>query len=34
MLVAGVTAFATQLASPWLPPSRRRALAAEVEQSV
>ena len=24
MMVAGVTAFATQLASPWLPPSRRR----------
>jgi hypothetical protein len=34
MLVAGVTAFATQLASPWLPPSRRRALSAEVEPTV
>ncbi|MEX2091620.1 MAG: serine/threonine-protein kinase [Pirellulales bacterium] len=34
MLVAGVTAFATQLASPWLPPSRRRALSSEVEQTV
>jgi hypothetical protein len=34
MLVAGVTAFATQLASPWLPPSRRRALSQEVEQTV
>ncbi len=34
MLVAGVTAFATQLASPWLPPSRRRALSEEVEQTV
>jgi hypothetical protein len=33
MLVAGVTAFATQLASPWLPPSRRRALAGEVDQT-
>ena len=32
MLVAGVTAFATQLASPWMPPSRRRALSGEVEQ--
>jgi serine/threonine protein kinase len=26
MLAAGVIAFATQLASPWMPPSRRRAL--------
>jgi hypothetical protein len=34
MLVAGVTAFATQLASPWLPPSRRRVLSGEVEQTV
>ena len=34
MMVAGVTAFATQLASPWLPPSRRRALSGEVEQTV
>ena len=34
MLVAGVTAFATQLASPWLPPSRRRTLSGEVEQTV
>jgi hypothetical protein len=30
MLVAGVTAFATQLSSPWLPPSRRKAIAAEI----
>jgi hypothetical protein len=34
MLVAGVTAFATQLASPWLPPSRRRALSEDIEQVV
>jgi len=35
MLVAGVTAFATQLASPWLPPSRRRALLSDdVAQAV
>lgn len=33
MLVAGVTAFATQLASPWLPPSRRRALVEQVENT-
>jgi hypothetical protein len=26
-LLAGMIAFATQLASPWLPPSQRRALA-------
>jgi hypothetical protein len=26
MMVAGVTALATQLASPWMPPSQRRAL--------
>jgi len=34
MLVAGVTAFATQLASPWLPPSRRRVISGETEQTV
>jgi eukaryotic-like serine/threonine-protein kinase len=34
MLVAGVIAFATQLASPWLPPSRRRALSDDAEQTV
>jgi hypothetical protein len=34
MMVAGVTAFATQLASPWLPPSRRRALSGEAAQTV
>lgn len=33
MLVAGVTAFATQLASPWLPPSKRRALNTEADQT-
>ena len=32
MMVAGVVAFATQMASPWLPPSGRRALQEEVEQ--
>jgi hypothetical protein len=26
MMVAGVIAFTTQLASPWLPPSQRRSL--------
>lgn len=31
MMVAGVIAVSTQLASPWLPPSRRRALAAQGE---
>jgi len=34
MLVAGVTAFATQLASPWLPPSRRRALSEDENPTV
>jgi len=32
MMLAGTMAVATQLASPWMPPSRRRALAAEIEQ--
>ena len=27
MLVAGATALSVQLASPWMPPSQRRALA-------
>jgi hypothetical protein len=31
MLAAGVIAMSTQLASPWMPPSRRRALSSEVE---
>jgi hypothetical protein len=30
MMVAGVIAFTTQLASPWLPPSQRRALNVDV----
>jgi hypothetical protein len=34
MMVAGVIALSTQLASPWMPPSRRRALAAEMEGGV
>jgi len=34
LLAAGVIAVATQLASPWMPPSRRRALAAEIEGGV
>jgi hypothetical protein len=34
MMLAGVMAVATQLASPWMPPSRRRALAAEIEGGV
>ncbi|MGE3642166.1 MAG: hypothetical protein AB7G28_26720, partial [Pirellulales bacterium] len=33
MLVAGVTAFATQLASPWLPPSKRRVSNTEADQT-
>jgi hypothetical protein len=31
ILAAGIIAAATRLASPWIPPSRRRALAAEIE---
>jgi hypothetical protein len=34
ILAAGIIAASTQLASPWMPPSRRRALAAEVDQGV
>jgi hypothetical protein len=34
LLVAGVIAVSTQLASPWMPPSRRKALAAEIEGGV
>jgi hypothetical protein len=34
IMAAGVIAVATQLASPWMPPSRRRALAAEIEGGV
>jgi hypothetical protein len=34
MMAAGVIALATQLASPWMPPSRRRTLAAEIEGGV
>jgi hypothetical protein len=34
MMVAGVIALSTQLASPWMPPSRRRTLAAEIEQGM
>jgi hypothetical protein len=31
MMAAGVIALSTQLSSPWMPPSRRRSLAAEIE---
>ncbi|HEX2475386.1 MAG TPA: hypothetical protein VHK01_11600, partial [Lacipirellulaceae bacterium] len=31
MMVAGVIATATQLASPWMPPSRRRALSEQMD---
>jgi hypothetical protein len=31
MMAAGVIALSTQLASPWMPPSRRKALAVEIE---
>jgi hypothetical protein len=34
LMAAGVIATATQLASPWMPPSRRRALAAEIDEGV
>lgn len=34
MMAAGVIALATQLSSPWMPPSRRKALAAEIEGGV
>jgi eukaryotic-like serine/threonine-protein kinase len=33
MLAAGVIAFATQMSSPWLPPSGRRALQLEADQA-
>jgi len=32
MIVAGVMAVATQLSSPWLPPSQRRALSEPIEK--
>jgi hypothetical protein len=34
MMVAGVMAMATQLASPWMPPSQRRAISERAQQSV
>jgi hypothetical protein len=34
MMVAAVIAISTQLASPWMPPSRRRALSGDFEQTV
>jgi Protein kinase domain len=34
MMVAGVIAFTTQLASPWLPPSKRRALTVDAAITV
>jgi uncharacterized membrane protein YqjE len=34
MMIAGAIALATQLASPWMPPSQRRALAEEIERGV
>ncbi len=34
IMTAGVIAAAIQLSSPWLPPSRRRAMTAEMEQAV
>jgi hypothetical protein len=34
MMAAGVIATATQLSSPWMPPSRRRALTEQMEQAV
>jgi hypothetical protein len=32
IMAAGVIAVATQLASPWMPPSRRKALAAQIDE--
>jgi hypothetical protein len=34
MMAAGAIAMATQLASPWMPPSERRALSEQVQQTV
>jgi hypothetical protein len=34
MLVAGTMALAVQLASPWMPPSKRRELAEQIEQGL
>jgi hypothetical protein len=34
MMVAGVIAAATQLASPWMPPSRRRAISEQMERDL
>jgi hypothetical protein len=34
MMVAGTIAMAAQLASPWMPPSRRRAVSEEIESGV
>jgi hypothetical protein len=34
MIAAGVIALATQLASPWMPPSQRRAISESAEQAV
>jgi serine/threonine protein kinase len=34
MMAAGVIAMSTQLASPWMPPSRRRALSEQIDQAV
>jgi hypothetical protein len=34
MLVAGAMALAVQLASPWMPPSKRRELAEQIEQGL
>ncbi len=34
LLTAGVIALATQLASPWMPPSQRRAISESAEQAV
>jgi len=34
MAAAGVIALATQLSSPWMPPSQRRAISESAEQAV
>ncbi len=34
MMVAGTVAAAVQLASPWMPPSRRRAVSEQLEQGI
>jgi hypothetical protein len=34
MIAAGIISLSTQLASPWMPPSQRRAISESAEQAV